>query len=249
MPTTTSTRCARVSGRGSVSSVPSVHRCLAHRVILAHLRATGRARPGAARRKVRPCANNPSSRPRRCSGCGSATRSAAGSASPATGTSRAPSSGPWPAPGCPVAYSSGFNPHPRISYAGASPTGAASEAEYLEVGLAQESDPAAVLAALDEALPVGLDVLEVVVSPGGSLAELLEGSVWRTRVPGLRPAAAADAVRPVPGRRGGARGADDEEGDADLRLPRGGRGPRRRDRKPGTSVRYSTWSCGTEPRL
>jgi radical SAM-linked protein len=28
----------------------------------------------------------------------------------------------------PVAYSSGFNPHPRISYAGAAPTGAASEA-------------------------------------------------------------------------------------------------------------------------
>jgi radical SAM-linked protein len=94
----------------------------------------------------------------------------------------------------PVAYSSGFNPHPRISYAGASPTGAASEAEYLEVGLAQESDPAAVLAALDEALPDGLDILEVVVSPGGSLADRLEGSVWRTRVPGLSPAAATDAV-------------------------------------------------------
>ena len=36
-----------------------------------------------------------------------------------------------------MAYSSGFNPHPRISYAGASPTGAASEAEYLEIGLAE----------------------------------------------------------------------------------------------------------------
>ena len=36
----------------------------------------------------------------------------------------------------PMAYSSGFNPHPRISYAGAAPTGSASEAEYLEIGLA-----------------------------------------------------------------------------------------------------------------
>src|SRR6187402_1996669 len=36
----------------------------------------------------------------------------------------------------PMAYSSGFNPHPRISYAGAAPTGAASEAEYLEIALA-----------------------------------------------------------------------------------------------------------------
>ena len=94
----------------------------------------------------------------------------------------------------PVAYSSGFNPHPRISYAGASPTGAASEAEYLEIGLSQESDPAEIRSALDVALPPGLDVLEVVVAAGGSLADLLEGSVWRTRVPGLSAARAAEAV-------------------------------------------------------
>jgi radical SAM-linked protein len=95
----------------------------------------------------------------------------------------------------PMAYSSGFNPHPRISYAGASPTGAASEAEYLEIGLARETDPAEVHAALDEALPDGLDVLEVVTSAGGSLADLLEASVWRTRVPDLAPATAGSAVR------------------------------------------------------
>ncbi len=94
----------------------------------------------------------------------------------------------------PVAYSSGFHPHPRISYAGASPTGAASEAEYLEVGLAQESDPAEVLATLDAALPPGLDVLAVVVSPGGSLTDRLEASVWRTRLPGASEAEAAAAV-------------------------------------------------------
>jgi radical SAM-linked protein len=82
----------------------------------------------------------------------------------------------------PVAYSSGFNPHPRISYAGASPTGAASEAEYLEIGMAAEVDPAALGTALDEALPPGLDVLEVVVSPGGSLADRLEASHWRITV-------------------------------------------------------------------
>jgi len=94
----------------------------------------------------------------------------------------------------PMAYSSGFNPHPRISYAGASPTGAASEAEYLEIGLSREQDPAAVLAALDEALPPGLDVLEAVVSAGGSLSDLLEASLWRTRVPDLTVPAAAAAV-------------------------------------------------------
>jgi radical SAM-linked protein len=78
----------------------------------------------------------------------------------------------------PMAYSSGFNPHPRISYAGASPTGAASEAEYLEIGLATEVDPAAIAAQLDEALPDGLDVLEVVPAGRGSLADRLEASHW-----------------------------------------------------------------------
>ncbi len=96
--------------------------------------------------------------------------------------------------GIAMAYSSGFSPHPRISYAGASPTGAASEAEYLEIGLSRHSEPAAVLAALDRALPPGLDVLEVVESPGGSLADLLEASVWRTRVPDVDPDTAAHAV-------------------------------------------------------
>jgi radical SAM-linked protein len=94
----------------------------------------------------------------------------------------------------PVAYSSGFHPHPRISYAGAAPTGAASEAEYLEIGLATQTEPGAVLVALDEALPAGLDVLEVVSSPGGSLADLLEASHWRSSLPGLAPAGAPAAV-------------------------------------------------------
>jgi len=84
----------------------------------------------------------------------------------------------------PMAYSSGFNPHPRISYAGASPTGAASEAEYLEIGLAEELDPTAVARDLDASLPEGLDILDVVVSSGGSLADRLEGSEWEITLTG-----------------------------------------------------------------
>jgi radical SAM-linked protein len=92
----------------------------------------------------------------------------------------------------PMAYSSGFNPHPRISYAGAAPTGSASEAEYLELALAEEVEPADVLAALDEALPDGLDVVEVVVSPGGGLSDLLQASHWRMVL--AVPADQADAA-------------------------------------------------------
>lgn len=87
----------------------------------------------------------------------------------------------------PMAYSSGFNPHPRISYAGAAPTGAASEAEYLEIGLREVVSPDAVAGLLREALPDGLDVLEVVAAPETgrvSLADLLTGSRWLIEVEG-----------------------------------------------------------------
>jgi radical SAM-linked protein len=95
----------------------------------------------------------------------------------------------------PVAYSSGFNPHPRISYAGAAPTGSASEAEYLELALAKEVDPAEIGRVLHDALPDGLDVVDVVVAGAGSLPERLEASRWRMTVPGVARPEAEDAVR------------------------------------------------------
>jgi radical SAM-linked protein len=92
----------------------------------------------------------------------------------------------------PMAYSSGFNPHPRISYAGAAPTGSASEAEYLEIALAEVVTPDSVRVALEEALPDGLDILEVVESPGGSLADRLVASRWTLEV--ATPLDRADAA-------------------------------------------------------
>src|SRR5260370_40496682 len=62
--------------------------------------------------------------------------------------------------GLPVAYSAGFSPHPKISYQGGAPTGAASEAEYLEIALTARLDPDQVRARLDAALPTGIDVIE-----------------------------------------------------------------------------------------
>jgi radical SAM-linked protein len=94
----------------------------------------------------------------------------------------------------PMAYSAGFTPHPKISYANAAPTGAASEAEYLELGLTTPVEPAEFAAALDDALPPGLDVLEAVVARTPNLVERLEASVWRIELPGLDPADADAAV-------------------------------------------------------
>ena len=94
----------------------------------------------------------------------------------------------------PIAYSSGFSPHPRISYANASPTGAASEAEYLEIGVTEECDPDDVRLRLDTALPEGLDVLDVVVATPGALADRLEASEWRISLPRVDAAQAESAV-------------------------------------------------------
>ncbi|MDO5499884.1 MAG: TIGR03936 family radical SAM-associated protein [Propionibacteriaceae bacterium] len=96
--------------------------------------------------------------------------------------------------GIPMAYSSGFNPHPRISFANAAPTGAATESEYLEIGLAEVCDPAKVRDALDAALPPGLDVLTVVAGGGAGLTDRLTGSRWRIEWKGFDPALTQRAV-------------------------------------------------------
>lgn len=84
-----------------------------------------------------------------------------------------------------MAYSSGFSPHPRISYAGAAPTGTSSEAEYFELGLAERCDPANLAVALNEALPAGFEVLGVVAATGRPLPERLQASWWTIELPGV----------------------------------------------------------------
>jgi radical SAM-linked protein len=96
--------------------------------------------------------------------------------------------------GVPMAYSSGFSPHPRISYAGASPTGAASESEYLELGLAARLEPERLRSQLNEAMPDGLEIVGIAESDGGSLAGQLTASCWRLDVPGVTAATARRAV-------------------------------------------------------
>ncbi|WP_433335480.1 TIGR03936 family radical SAM-associated protein [Spirillospora sp. CA-294931] len=99
--------------------------------------------------------------------------------------------------GIPVAFSAGFSPHPKISYAGAAATGVASEAEYLEIGLTEPRDPARVRADLDAALPDGLDIVDVVTTgqlKTSALADRLQASRWRIRLDGVAENDAAAAV-------------------------------------------------------
>jgi radical SAM-linked protein len=63
----------------------------------------------------------------------------------------------------PLAYSQGFNPHPRLNLASALPLGFTSQDEVIDVWLEQAITPDAVRQALDPALPPGLKVLDIQV--------------------------------------------------------------------------------------
>ena len=102
--------------------------------------------------------------------------------------------------GLPVAHSHGFSPHPRLSWVGAAPTGAASEAEYVEIGLTEVVEPAAVASALDAALPDGLDVLAAAAArarrwPTGSTRAGGPSSCPASRPPRSRTALSALIAR------------------------------------------------------
>lgn len=93
-----------------------------------------------------------------------------------------------------MAYSAGFTPHPKVSYANAAPTGTGSEAEYLEIALTAARDPEQLRTLLDESLPAGLDVVDAVEARTSGLADRLTASVWELRLDGVDPAEAERAV-------------------------------------------------------
>ncbi|MFI1012943.1 TIGR03936 family radical SAM-associated protein [Streptomyces sp. NPDC020965] len=82
----------------------------------------------------------------------------------------------------PMAYSAGFTPHPKVSYANAAPTGTGSEAEYLEIALTAPRDPESLRELLDESLPTGLDIVDAVEARTSGLADRLTASVWELRL-------------------------------------------------------------------
>ncbi|WNZ11450.1 TIGR03936 family radical SAM-associated protein [Streptomyces sp. 11x1] len=94
----------------------------------------------------------------------------------------------------PMAYSAGFTPHPKVSYANAAPTGTGSEAEYLEIALTAARDPEKLRILLDESLPPGLDIVDAVEARTSGLADRLTASEWELRLDGVDPEDAARAV-------------------------------------------------------
>ncbi|MEW6423591.1 MAG: TIGR03936 family radical SAM-associated protein [Bacillota bacterium] len=63
--------------------------------------------------------------------------------------------------GLPVAFSQGFNPHPRFSFAAPLPVGVAGEQEYLDIELEQNISPKEIFFRLSGVSPAGLQIKEV----------------------------------------------------------------------------------------
>jgi len=83
----------------------------------------------------------------------------------------------------PVAYSSGFSPHMRVSYAFPAPTGAASLSEYALVALASALEPDVLQQRLGAQLPDGVRVWASATNDR-HLPPLLAASRWRMTWPG-----------------------------------------------------------------
>ncbi|MFF9685661.1 TIGR03936 family radical SAM-associated protein [Streptomyces sp. NPDC014623] len=94
----------------------------------------------------------------------------------------------------PMAYSAGFTPHPKVSYANAAPTGTGSEAEFLEIALTEARDPDTLRELLDASMPEGLDVIDAVEARTSGLADRLTASVWEMRLDGVSVQDAEKAV-------------------------------------------------------
>src|SRR5689334_21324721 len=90
----------------------------------------------------------------------------------------------------PVAYTEGFNPHPKLSFGLALSTGHESLGEYLDVDIAGAAAPIDIEGMptrLDPCLPVGLDVqVAAEIEPGTpSLQQAVTSCTWRIEVTGV----------------------------------------------------------------
>lgn len=90
----------------------------------------------------------------------------------------------------PVAYSEGFNPHMKISFASALAVGVTSEAEYLDVELTEQPDIAWLKSQLVPQLPVGIELKEAkyIAQPSKALMAVVNLATYEITVPLLAEA-------------------------------------------------------------
>lgn len=84
----------------------------------------------------------------------------------------------------PLSYSEGFNPHPQLSFAAATATGMASEAEWFEVKLYQDMTPEEFMQRVNAQMPVGMRLTDAAVVPdnAGKLTTMVRAAEYRVRL-------------------------------------------------------------------
>ena len=84
----------------------------------------------------------------------------------------------------PLAYSQGFNPHPKLSFASAVATGQTSDCEWFEAELSREMDPDAYALGINGVMPSGLWVTDAKAAPEGfgSLSALTRAAAYEIRL-------------------------------------------------------------------
>lgn len=95
----------------------------------------------------------------------------------------------------PIAYTQGFNPHPRISFGSALATGSSSEGEFIDIELAEPVAPDAFVAQANRYCPPGLRLLEAraVACKGDALFAGLDVAEYRLTL-SVPPSVGAGAV-------------------------------------------------------
>jgi radical SAM-linked protein len=85
-----------------------------------------------------------------------------------------------------LAYSSGFSPHPKISFAHPLSLGFTSSSEYLEIVCAEAGEPSAIQEALNRSLPHGIHSTRCkeIPEPGKTMASLVRWASYRITLPG-----------------------------------------------------------------
>ncbi len=88
----------------------------------------------------------------------------------------------------PVAYSKGFNPHPKLSFASALAVGTLSDGEYLDIILDREMDPKTLCHRMNEKLPEGIRFVEAVAidEKAPSLMSLIERGEYLIKISGVK---------------------------------------------------------------
>jgi radical SAM-linked protein len=84
----------------------------------------------------------------------------------------------------PLAFTEGFSPHPKVSFGLALSTGHESEAEYLDLVLAEDVDLDMLPPTISEALPTGIAVVgaEHLVDRAPALQEAVTAVKWRVEI-------------------------------------------------------------------